>query len=53
MTLLPEERAKVVSIAADELQGKIPVISGVSAEGTIETIQHAQAVEKAGGEGIF
>ncbi|MCE7782118.1 dihydrodipicolinate synthase family protein [Staphylococcus xylosus] len=53
MTLLPEERAKVVSIAADELQGKIPVISGVSAEGTIETIQHAQAVEKAGGEGIL
>ncbi|CEF20035.1 Dihydrodipicolinate synthase [Staphylococcus xylosus] len=53
MTLLPEERAKVVSIAADELQGKIPVISGVSAEGTIETIQHAQAVENAGGEGIL
>ncbi|WP_323703295.1 dihydrodipicolinate synthase family protein [Mammaliicoccus sp. Dog046] len=53
MTLLPEERAKVVSIAVDELQGKIPVISGVSAEGTIETIQHAQAVEKAGGEAIL
>ncbi|PUZ31209.1 dihydrodipicolinate synthase family protein, partial [Staphylococcus cohnii] len=53
MTLLPEERAKVVSIAVDELQGKIPVISGVSAEGTIETIQHAQAVENAGGEGIL
>lgn len=53
MTLLPEERTKVVSIAADELQGKIPVISGVSAEGTIETIQHAQAVEEAGGEGIL
>ncbi|UTI88048.1 dihydrodipicolinate synthase family protein [Mammaliicoccus sciuri] len=53
VTLLPEERAKVVSIAVDELQGKIPVISGVSAEGTIETIQHAQAVENAGGEGIL
>lgn len=53
MTLLPEERTKVVSITADELQGKIPVISGVSAEGTIETIQHAQAVEEAGGEGIL
>lgn len=53
MTLLPEERAKVVSIAADELKGRIPVISGVSAEGTIETIQHAQAVENAGGEGIL
>ncbi|WP_422404101.1 dihydrodipicolinate synthase family protein [Mammaliicoccus sp. JADD-157] len=53
MTLLPDERARVVSIAVDELKGKIPVISGVSAEGTIETIQHAQAVEKAGGEAIL
>lgn len=53
MTLLPEERAKIVSLAVEELQGKLPVISGVSAEGTIETIQHAQAVEKAGGEGIL
>lgn len=53
MTLLPEERAEAVRIAADELKGRIPVISGVSAEGTIEAIQHAQAVEKAGGEGIL
>jgi len=53
MTLLPEDRAEAVRIAADELQGRIPVISGVSAEGTIEAIQHAQAVEKAGGEGIL
>ncbi|MGS0650513.1 dihydrodipicolinate synthase family protein [Staphylococcus arlettae] len=53
MTLLPDERARVVEIAVDELNGKIPVISGVSAEGTIETIQHAQAVEQAGGEGIL
>lgn len=53
MTLLPEERAEAVRIAADELKGSIPVISGVSAEGTIEAIQHAQAVEKAGGSGIL
>ncbi|GAA3315656.1 hypothetical protein GCM10020331_010990 [Ectobacillus funiculus] len=54
MTLLPEERAEAVRIAADELKGRIPVISGVSAEGTIEAIQHAQAVEKkAGGSGIL
>ncbi len=53
MSLLPEERAEAVRIAADELKGRIPVISGVSAEGTIEAIQHAQAVEKAGGEGIL
>ncbi|WP_047154710.1 dihydrodipicolinate synthase family protein [Aneurinibacillus tyrosinisolvens] len=53
MTLLPEERAEAVRIAVDELKGRIPVISGVSAEGSIEAIQHAQAVEKAGGEGIL
>jgi 4-hydroxy-tetrahydrodipicolinate synthase len=53
MTLLPEERAEAVRIAADELKGRIPVISGVSAEGTMETIQHARAVEKAGGSGIL
>ncbi|WP_080875825.1 dihydrodipicolinate synthase family protein [Oceanobacillus timonensis] len=53
MTLFPEERADAVRIAADELQGRIPVISGVSAEGTMEAIQHSQAVEQAGGEGIL
>lgn len=52
-SLLPEERAEVVRIAADELNGRIPVISGVSAEGTTEAIQHAKAVEKAGGKGIL
>lgn len=53
MTLLPEERAEVVRIAADELKGRIPVISGLSAEGTKEAVMHAQAIEKAGGEGIL
>ncbi|SFR00452.1 dihydrodipicolinate synthase family protein [Desulfoscipio geothermicus] len=51
--LLPEERAQVVRIAADELKGSKPVISGVSAEGTIEAIQHARAVQEAGGSGIL
>lgn len=53
MSLLPEERAEAVRIAADELKGRIPVISGLSAEGTIEAVQHAKAIEKAGGEGIL
>ncbi|MCY1097643.1 dihydrodipicolinate synthase family protein [Bacillus safensis] len=53
MTLLPHERAEAVRIAADELKGEVPVISGVSAEGTIEAIQHAKAVQEAGGEGIL
>lgn len=53
MTLLPEERAEAVRIAAEELQGSIPVISGLSAEGTKEAILHAQAIENAGGDGIL
>lgn len=52
-SLFPHERAEVVRIAVDELKGRIPVISGVSAEGTMEAIEHARQVEKAGGEGIL
>lgn len=52
-SLLPEERAEVVRIAVSELGGRIPVISGVSAEGTIEAVQHARAVQAAGGDGIL
>lgn len=52
--LLPEERAEVVRIAADELQGEdAVVVSGVSAEGTIEAALHARAVQDAGGDGIL
>lgn len=51
--LLPEERAEVVRIAADEVGGTIAVVSGVSAEGTIEARQHARAVQDAGGDGIL
>jgi 4-hydroxy-tetrahydrodipicolinate synthase len=51
--LLPEERAEVVRIAADELGEEVPVISGLSAEGTIEAVQHARAIEEVGGSGIL
>lgn len=51
--LLPEERAEVVRIAASELRGRVTVISGVSAEGTLEAAHHARAVEAAGGDGIL
>lgn len=52
-SLLPHERAEAVRIAVDELKGGIPVISGLSAEGTIEAVQHAKDIEAAGGEGIL
>lgn len=51
--LLPDERTEVVRIAADELAGRISVVSGVSAEGTIEARQHARAVQDAGGDGVL
>ncbi len=51
--LLPEERAEVVRIAVDELRGEVKVVSGVSAEGTIEAQAHARAVQEAGGDGIL
>lgn len=52
-SLLPHERAQVVRIAVDEVGGTLPVISGVCAEGTHEAVEHATAVEKAGGAGIL
>ncbi|HLT57281.1 MAG: dihydrodipicolinate synthase family protein [Limnochordales bacterium] len=52
-SLLPEERAEAVRIAVSELGGRIPVFSGVSAEGTIEAAKHARAVQEAGGQGIL
>lgn len=52
-SLLPHERAEAVRIAVDELKGEKPVISGLSAEGTIEAIEHAKAIQEAGGQGIL
>jgi 4-hydroxy-tetrahydrodipicolinate synthase len=52
-SLLPEERAEAVRIAADEVGGQVKVVSGVSAEGTIEAVAHARAVQDAGGDGIL
>ena len=50
MTLRPEERARVthiVSQAVIETQRPVKVISGVSAEGSLEAIDHALAAKEA------
>ncbi|MEV0459754.1 dihydrodipicolinate synthase family protein [Catellatospora methionotrophica] len=52
-SLLPEERAEAVRIAVSEVGDRVKVVSGVSAEGTIEARQHAEAVQAAGGDGIL
>jgi 4-hydroxy-tetrahydrodipicolinate synthase len=56
MSLRPEERARVTRIYADEVKksGKsVKVVSGVSAEGSLEAIDHAQAAKEAGADGIL
>lgn len=51
--LFPEERARVVQIMADEVGDSLPIISGVSAEASLEAIHHAQMAQKAGAKGIL
>ncbi len=48
-----EERKHVTEIMCDEVGGKVTTISGVSAEGTLELIEHAQDAQKAGADGIL
>ena len=54
MSLLPPERARVTAIAAEvsAKSGK-QVVSGVSAEGSLEAIEHALAAKEAGATAIL
>ena len=51
--LRPSERRHVVEICVDEVGDKLPIISGVSAEGTLEAIEHARDAQEAGAKGIL
>ena len=56
MSLRPQERAQVTSIVAEAARGHTPevkVISGVSAEGSLEAIDHALAAREAGADAIL
>jgi len=56
MSLRPEERVRVTRIFATEVKksGKpLKVVSGVSAEGSLEAIDHAQAAKEAGADAIL
>lgn len=50
--LTPEERAEVTRIVADELKGKLPVISSVVCEGLSDAAHHAKLAKAAGAVGI-
>jgi 4-hydroxy-tetrahydrodipicolinate synthase len=56
MSLRPDERARVTSVLARcvrEVNPKINVVSGVSAEGSLEAIDHAIAAREAGADAIL
>jgi 4-hydroxy-tetrahydrodipicolinate synthase len=56
MSLSPAERARVTRIVADavaQASRRVKVVSGVSAEGSREAIDHAQAARAAGAEAIL
>ena len=52
-SLRPEERAQVTAIIADEVGDRVTVVSGISAEGTLEAVDHACAAQEAGADGIL
>lgn len=52
-SLFPEERNRVVAIAREAVGSSLLVISGVSAEGTLEAIDHAVKAEEAGADAIL
>jgi hypothetical protein len=47
-SLTPSERAKVTRIVADELRGRLPVISSIVCEGLADAAEHARAAREAG-----
>ncbi|MDR6601298.1 4-hydroxy-tetrahydrodipicolinate synthase [Achromobacter deleyi] len=47
-SLTPSERTQVTRIVADELRGKLPVISSIVCEGIAEATEHARAAREAG-----
>jgi 4-hydroxy-tetrahydrodipicolinate synthase len=56
MSLRPAERCRVTAILAESVRRSerpVKVISGVSAEGSLEAIDHARAAKEAGAEAIL
>ena len=51
--LSAKERAEVTRIVADEVQGKIPVVSGVNCENIPEAVEHANMAKEAGAKGLL
>ena len=52
-SLRPRERAQVTRIVCDEVGDTVKVVSGISAEGSLEAIDHARDALVAGASGIL
>lgn len=53
MGLTARERVKVTEIMADEVGGKVKIVSGICCEGSFEAIEHAKAAKEAGADAIL
>jgi 4-hydroxy-tetrahydrodipicolinate synthase len=51
--LYPEERVRVLEIWAEELNGKIPIVAGLSASFTHQAVALAKQAKKAGAEALL
>src|SRR5439155_6866702 len=51
-SLLPRERAEVTRIVADELKGRLPVISSIVCEGTRDAAEQASMAREAGAKAL-
>lgn len=51
--LSPAERAQATRIAAEAVDGKVPIVSGICAEGVNEAVEHAGMAKQAGASGLL
>lgn len=51
--LSPAERAEVTAVAAEAVEGRVPVVSGICAEGMHEAVEHARMAKDAGASGLL
>lgn len=51
--LTAKQRAEVTRIVADEVKGKLPVISGLCCEGIADAVEHAQMAREAGATALL
>jgi len=52
-SLTREERKRTLAIAVDEIAGKVPVVTGVYSDGTLEAVELARDARAAGAAGLL